>query len=78
MTPNQVEIAGVTLVTLVLGCVAFGNSRTQTQNLAQFKIDGQLKADRGLPVVLLVFALLISLMAFVVDHGRVIERGAWR
>ncbi len=70
MTPNQVEIAGVTLVTLVLGCVAFGNSRTQTQNLAQFKIDGQLNADRGLPVVLLVFALLISLMAFVVDHGR--------
>ena len=69
MTPNHADIVGVTVVTLLLAWLTLRNSRTQTQNLLQFKIDGQLKADRGLPVVLLVLALFSSLMAFAVDHG---------
>ena len=70
MTTNQAAIAGATLATLLLAGLAFGNSRTRTQNLARFKMDGQLKADRGLPAVILVLALFSSLMALVVDHGR--------
>lgn len=70
MTPNQADIAGVTVVTLLLGWLALRNSRTQTQNLSQFEIDGQLKADRGVLAVIFVLALFASLMALVVDHGR--------
>ena len=70
MSANQIAIAAVTLATLVLAGIAFRNSRTRRQNLAQFEIDGRLMAERGLPIVLLVLALFTGAMAVIVDHGR--------
>ena len=69
MTPNQTTIAAVTACTLVIAILAFRNSRTDAENLAQFQLKGELKAARWLPTLILGMGLFASLMALIVDHG---------